>query len=337
MAAPPAAPKEKAISEEEAALYDRQIRLWGAAAQSRLQAARVLLAGRFRGIAVDAAKNIVLAGVGGLTLLDGEDLAVEDLGSNYFARGEEVGRRCVEASAPRIQALNPRVNLATETDYVKLFDKDFLKSFDLVVVTDVDAPTVLKVNDLTRELGKKFFAAGSVGIDGWMFADLLDHEFVVDVHKSVQHGETQVVPTKSVAGYVPFSLALEHKFGKLRKRELNKTGPVLWGTLSLFAAQRALNPSPSQATPTIISEEQLKSAAEELLPQKGVTADLLPADELSRLATLQDAEFAPSCAIVGGILGQDILNCVGGKEEPLRNMGFFEGATGQFRVWQMGL
>jgi hypothetical protein len=123
-------PKTKDISEEEAALYDRQvrpfsaltssskavcpflldapaptsefmeadgtplqIRLWGAAAQSRLQAARVLLAGRFRGIAVDAAKNVVLAGVGALTLLDGEDLTVEDLGSNYFARVEEVGQK----------------------------------------------------------------------------------------------------------------------------------------------------------------------------------------------------------------------------------------------------
>lgn len=39
----------------------------------------------------------------------------------------------------------------------------------------------LKVNDLTRKLGKKLFAAGSVGIDGWMFADLLEHEFVVCV------------------------------------------------------------------------------------------------------------------------------------------------------------
>ncbi|GAA6038835.1 hypothetical protein JCM8097_002919 [Rhodosporidiobolus ruineniae] len=337
MAAP--APAQAQITDEEAALYDRQIRLWGAAAQSRLQAARVLLAGRFRGIAVDAAKNVVLAGVGALTLLDGEDLLEEDLGSNYFAREEEVGQKRIEASAPRVQALNPRVKLETESDASKLFSEEFLNSFDLVVVTDVDAPTVLVVNDLTRKLGKKFFAAGSIGIDGWMFADLLDHEFIVDVHKALAPGETApvIVPTKSTVGYVPFSLALEHKFNELKKREIKNAGPVLWGSLSLFAAQRTANASPTAPSAATVPEADLRSAAEKLLPELGLNADVLPSDEISRLATLQEAEFPPSCAIVGGILGQDILNAVGGKEAPLRNFGCYEGGTGQFRVWGLGL
>ncbi|GAA6003168.1 hypothetical protein JCM10207_001782 [Rhodosporidiobolus poonsookiae] len=338
-AAPPAHPTEKNISDEEAALYDRQIRLWGAAAQSRLQAARVLLAGRFRGIAVDTAKNVVLAGVGSLTLLDGEELLVEDLGSNYFARVEEVGQKRVEASAPRVQALNPRVNLSTETDASKLFSEEFLSAFDLVVVTDVDAPTVLKLNNLTRKLGKKFFAAGSIGMDGWMFADLLEHEYIVDIHKALQPGETTpvIVPTKSTATYVPFSLALDSKLEKVRKRELKRLGASFWATLSLFAAQRDLDPSPALPTATTVSEEQLKKAADKLLPTLNAPADALPEAEISRLALVQAAEFPPSCAIVGGLLGQDILNCVGGKEEPLRNFTVYEGATGQMRVSQLGL
>ncbi|GAA5834452.1 hypothetical protein JCM11251_007012 [Rhodosporidiobolus azoricus] len=331
------ASNEKTISEEEAALYDRQIRLWGAAAQSRLQAARVLLAGRFRGIAVDAAKNIVLAGVGTVTLLDGEDLLEEDLGANYFVREDEVGQKRVEASAPRVQALNPRVVLSTETDATKLFSESFIAQFDLIVATDVDAPTLLKVNDLTRKLGKKFFAAGSLGIDGWMFADLLEHEFIVDVHKSLQHGETTVVPTKTTLSYVPLSLALEHRFDTLRKRELKRTGPVLWGALSLFSAQRASNPAPEAPTFATIDEATLTDAGSQLLPRLGVDVSVLPNEDIKRIAALQDAEFASSCAILGGVLGQDILNCVGGKEEPLRNFGCYEGGSGQFRAWQMGL
>ncbi|GAA5982731.1 hypothetical protein JCM11641_007770 [Rhodosporidiobolus odoratus] len=336
MAAPATAPREKDISEEEAALYDRQIRLWGAAAQSRLQASRILLAGRFRGIAVDAAKNIVLAGVGGLTLLDGGDLLEEDLGCNYFAREEEVGKSRIEASAPRLQALNPRVNLTTETSASQLFSEDFLSTFDLVVMTDVNAPTVLKVNDLTRKLGKKMFAAGSVGVDGWMFADLLEHDFVVDVQKILSAGETAVVPTKSTHSYVPFSLALEHKFDQLRPREMKKVGSGVWSILSLFAAQRSSNPAPASPSVTEVTEEQLTSAAEKLLPELGVKSGLQNG-ELSALAHLQTTEFPSSCAIVGGILGQDILNCVGGKEEPLRNFGVYEGGSGQFRVWGLGV
>ena len=56
-------------------------------------ASNVLFAGRFRGIAVDAVKNVVLAGVGALTLLDGDDLEPEDLGANYFVTEHEIGQK----------------------------------------------------------------------------------------------------------------------------------------------------------------------------------------------------------------------------------------------------
>ncbi|GAA5838218.1 hypothetical protein JCM9279_004160 [Rhodotorula babjevae] len=332
-----AAPREKAITEDEAKLYDRQLRLWGAAAQARMLAARVLFAGRFRGLAVDAVKNVVLAGVGSVTLLDSEELAEEDLGSNYFAREEEVGHKRVEASAPRVQALNPRVNLSTETDAALLYSEDFLEGFDLVVVTDIDASTLLRVNDLTRKLGKKLFAAGSVGLDGWMFADLLEHEYIIDKHVSRAPGETTVVPTKQTLAYVPLSLALAHSFANMKKRELKRTGTVLWGVLALFAAQRHAHPAPIAPSATEVSEEELSQAAKRLLPELGVGEDVLPTEEISRLAALQNAEFAPSCAILGGLLGQDILNAVGGKEEPVRNLFVFEGETGQGRVWALGV
>lgn len=81
-----------------------------------------------------------------------------------------------------------------------LSNEGFLSAFDMIVLTDVDAPTVvsfvasamshgppltptvrghqLQVNALTRKLNKKLYVAASVGIDGWMFADLLEHEFL---------------------------------------------------------------------------------------------------------------------------------------------------------------
>ena len=41
--------------------YDRQIRLWGLAAQQRMSETRVLVFG-FRGLATEISKNLVLAG-----------------------------------------------------------------------------------------------------------------------------------------------------------------------------------------------------------------------------------------------------------------------------------
>lgn len=50
----------------------------------------------------------------------------------------------VEAAAPRIQALNPRVNLETRTDLTSLQNQDFISSFDLIVLTDVSAKTLVR-------------------------------------------------------------------------------------------------------------------------------------------------------------------------------------------------
>lgn len=46
-----------------------------------------------RGLASEVCKNIVLAGIGSLTLLDDQDVSEEDLGSGYFYRDEEVGQK----------------------------------------------------------------------------------------------------------------------------------------------------------------------------------------------------------------------------------------------------
>jgi ubiquitin-like 1-activating enzyme E1 A len=56
----------------------------------RMRNASVLII-TLRGIAVEVVKNIVLAGVGSITILDDQEVKGEDLGANYFVREEEVG------------------------------------------------------------------------------------------------------------------------------------------------------------------------------------------------------------------------------------------------------
>lgn len=89
----PLPPRDGAgITEDEAALYDRQLRLWGVEAQNRMRQSRVLLAGSFRGISTEVAKNIVLAGVGKVSLLDDSKVEWRDLGSGYWQREEDIGQ-----------------------------------------------------------------------------------------------------------------------------------------------------------------------------------------------------------------------------------------------------
>ncbi len=67
---------DQVITEDEAALYDRQIRLWGVDAQKKLLSSRILLI-NMSGLTAEIAKNLVLSGINCLTLLDSEDV-------NYF-------------------------------------------------------------------------------------------------------------------------------------------------------------------------------------------------------------------------------------------------------------
>lgn len=79
------------LSADEIALYDRQIRLWGAQAQERIRSAHVLLIS-LRALGTEIAKNLTLAGISSLTIVDDEPVTEEDLGSCYFLRDEDIGK-----------------------------------------------------------------------------------------------------------------------------------------------------------------------------------------------------------------------------------------------------
>lgn len=73
----------KAITEDEAALYDRQIRLWGIDAQKRLINSRVCLV-NIQGLGAEIAKNLVLSGINSLLIIDSNNVTQDDFNSNFL-------------------------------------------------------------------------------------------------------------------------------------------------------------------------------------------------------------------------------------------------------------
>ena len=88
-----------ALSADEIALYDRQIRLWGAQAQERIRSAHILLIS-LRALGTEIAKNLTLAGISSLTIIDDEPVTEEDLGAQFFLREEDVGKPVSEGYLP---------------------------------------------------------------------------------------------------------------------------------------------------------------------------------------------------------------------------------------------
>jgi ubiquitin-like 1-activating enzyme E1 A len=76
---------------DEIALYDRQIRLWGVQAQEKIRTANILLVS-IKALANEVAKNLVLAGIGSITLADHEVVTEDDLGAQFFISEADVGK-----------------------------------------------------------------------------------------------------------------------------------------------------------------------------------------------------------------------------------------------------
>lgn len=72
-----------------------------------------------RGLATEVIKNIVLAGVGKLIMVDGEDVKEEDLGTGFFFRDDDVGRKVrFSILCGPLLAVPPRCLTVAELTYV---------------------------------------------------------------------------------------------------------------------------------------------------------------------------------------------------------------------------
>ena len=125
------------LTAQETALYDRQIRVWGADAQRRLSKSHVLVYG-MKGTVAEFCKNIVLAGVGSLTLVDDRAATEEMLSSNFLIPPDEnvySGKTLAELCCNSLKDFNPMVHVSVEKGDLSSFDVEFLSKFDVVVVS----------------------------------------------------------------------------------------------------------------------------------------------------------------------------------------------------------
>jgi len=89
--------------------YDRQLRLWGANGQNRLQAAHIALFGASP-TGCEILKNLVLPSVGNFTVIDDSIVTESDLGANFFLDEDSLGKSRAERTAALLEELNPDVS-----------------------------------------------------------------------------------------------------------------------------------------------------------------------------------------------------------------------------------
>ncbi|KAK3113685.1 E1 ubiquitin-activating protein aos1 [Teratosphaeriaceae sp. CCFEE 6253] len=346
------------LSADEIAQYDRQLRLWGVEAQKRIRSANILLVS-LRALGTEIAKNLTLAGISSLTIIDDEPVTEEDLGTQYFVREEDIGRPRAEAAIPRIQELNPRVLVTPGGSLAALLQQDqtFYAPFSCVIACDHAFPTLSTLNTTARFAAVPFYAAAIHGFHGFLFADLVTHDFVLERERSnvaTQLGPERGSATRSVVSvtakrerggrnlevvqkreiYCPLLLANSSPLPAeilASKRKLRAVPALLPCLRALFDFQRTFARLPStDSTPDLAVFTQLATGkAKELqLP-----SETLQAEFLRSFMQSVGAEIVPTAAFVGGRLAEDVINVLGKREQPVQNLALFDGEALEGRVY----
>lgn len=164
------------LTQDEAELYDRQIRLWGVNAQSRIRQSKVLMLG-FNGVASEVAKILVLAGIDTLTIVDDQPLRESDLTSNLFCRPsidalEQPKFRTHQVEA-KLKILNPLVKVNIDNSPILSKESHDFEGYDLVTLHSfLTIDETSAINDICRLRKIKFYIVLDYGFFGFMFNDL---------------------------------------------------------------------------------------------------------------------------------------------------------------------
>lgn len=320
---------EVELSEAEAEQYDRQIRLWGLESQKRLRASKVLIIG-LSGLGAETAKNIILSGVKSVCLQDNEKLKEVDLYSQFLTPPDKIGENRAEASLTRARALNPMVEITSETKGVDDLPDSFFATFDIVCATGLKQEQLERINNVCRDNNKKFLCGDVWGTFGYMFADLVDHEYSEEIvqHKAVKRGpddeeksarETVSITVKRRAIYVPLQNALSADWSKPELRSRLRRGDpsyFVMKILSRFRDEYSRNPDPAKR---VADTEILLRMRNELIKELTLPPTFIP----DSLLTNVFGSVSGAAAVVGGVIGQEVVKAVSQREPPHNNMFFF--------------
>ena len=324
-----------------------------------------------KALANEIAKNLVLAGIGSLTIQDHEAVTDDDLGGQFSISEQDLGKNVrhfscnlerptdilqrAQASLPQIQKLNPRVALKVETEDIRLQDETYFAPFTMVVATDLDLPAFSQINAACRLTNKPFYASCTHGMYGFIFADLIAHDYVIEREKSnrptLLASETSTrsiiaTSTKKEDGkviemvtkreiYSPIVLAntsplpAEHLSSRRRKLQVP---PLLSCLRALWEFQTISAGMPGSSRADL---ELFTTLATEKHKDLRLPSDTLKAEYLRSFLQNIGSEIAPVTAFLGGQLAQDVINVIGQREQPIQNFLLFDAEESKGPVYAL--
>ncbi|KTW28290.1 E1 ubiquitin-activating protein AOS1 [Pneumocystis jirovecii RU7] len=339
--------KEKEISQEEINVYDRQIRLWGIQAQKRIRNSSVLLI-HIRELAEEIAKNLVLSGIGTLTLLDDGTVEKIDSKTQFCIGLSDIGMNYADVVSRVLKEFNPSVTLEINT--TPLFDvsDDYFSGFDVVIATELELDlivsmkihcvqslyTKIHLNTVCRAQKVPFYTCAMYGFYGYIFVDLIKHTYSIEKKASGRSKKTTRI--EYTEQYHPFPEVVNHEYGKLlTEKHAKKVSQFLPGIIGkpvtvfvsfdpekgLLCFQKRFSRFP--AAPDEMSH--YLSLVRETAQRLALSDQILKDSDLIHLAENAAYKWPPVASVIGGVLAQDVLNVLSSQERPIQNWFIFDG------------
>jgi len=160
-------------------LLSRQIGTFGMEAMGKLIKLKVLIVG-LRGLGVETAKNMILAGPASVHLYDPTPVAIEDLSANFYLSEEHVGK--VSRAAASLTQL-AELNGYCKTSVVETFEEADVANYDCICVTEnlTGFESLMSLDAACRVAGKGFVLAETLGAAGYVFVDFGEQHKVFDM------------------------------------------------------------------------------------------------------------------------------------------------------------
>ncbi len=225
----------------------------------------------------------------------------------------------------------------------------------MIIATDLDLATLSTINAACRLCNRPFYASGTHGFYGYIFADLIQHDYVVEREKSniptvlkaetatrsiiatstkKEHGKLIEMVTKREI-YSPIILANsspippEHIGSRRRKLQIP---PLLTCLKALWEFQSISGTLPSHSHADL---ELFTTLATEKHKELQLPPETLRSEFLRSFLQNLGSEIASVTAFLGGQLAQDVINVLGQREQPIQNFLLFDGEDSKGPVYAL--
>lgn len=167
------------INELDKNLYSRQIFTYGLDAMNKIINLKILIIG-LRGLGIEIAKNLILAGPKEVSISDQNICKINDLGSNFYINESDINTKTLEDSCyDKLKSLNPYVKVSKHRG----IHKEDIKKFDIIIISEImKLEDLYELNNLTRKYNINFIYTLNLGLTGFLFNDFGENHSIYDLN-----------------------------------------------------------------------------------------------------------------------------------------------------------